>query len=106
MKSNKFEIYITEKGLKCNCKIPLVNLADIFCANLTAGVQSIEKALPKGTADTEKFRKYLFDELNHSFSKCLENAFPDYELRPELTEEAILRAENEILHERAALLDA
>lgn len=106
MKSNKFEIYITEKGLKCNTRIPLVNLADIFCANLTAGVQAIEKELPKDSEDTEKFRKYLFDELNHSFSKCLENAFPDYELRPELTEEAILRAENEILHERAALLDA
>lgn len=42
----------------------------------------------------------LFDMTNRAFSMVLERAFPNCCLRPDITEEAILLAENQLLKER------
>ena len=42
----------------------------------------------------------LFDITNRTVSLLLERAFPNQTLRPDLTEEAIMLAENQLLKER------
>lgn len=58
---------------------------------------AIAKA-PKG--EEEKYKATIYDMLNLRFSGLLENLAPEYELNPGLTEEAIMKAENEILEEK------
>lgn len=41
----------------------------------------------------------IFDMVNYKASALLEHFAPEYELRPGLTEEAIMKAENEILED-------
>ena len=55
--------------------------------------------------DRERTRDELYDMYNLAASAFLKAFAPELELRPDLTEEAILRAENEILEERAAAID-
>lgn len=49
----------------------------------------------------QQVREELFDVCNFQFSQFLNQLFPEISLRPNLTEEAILRAENEIIEEKA-----
>lgn len=93
-------IVVSEDGMFTNSPIPVTDMADMFCAALTGAVQQIRPAY-SNTPDSDKIEKELFDCLNYSFSKCLDNAFPTLALRPDITEEALLRAENEIIAERA-----
>lgn len=51
--------------------------------------------------DRERTRDELYDMYNLAASAFLKAFAPDLELRPDLTEEAIMRAENEILKEKA-----
>jgi hypothetical protein len=44
-------------------------------------------------------KKQMYDMLNLRFSGVLETFAPEFELRPNLTEAAILKAENEILQD-------
>lgn len=55
--------------------------------------------------DRERTRDELYDMYNLAASAFLKAFAPELELRPDLTEEAILRAENEILKERAEQID-
>ena len=91
-------IVVSENGMFTSEPLALTEMADIFCAALTAGVQQLRTQFPE--EESPKITKELFDCLNHSFSKCLENAFPEYELHPEITEE-VLQLENELIMKRA-----
>ena len=51
--------------------------------------------------DRDEVRGELYDMYNLAASAFLKAFAPDLELRPDLTEEAIMRAENEILKEKA-----
>lgn len=48
----------------------------------------------------EECEAELFDFTNIAFSAVLERSFPNQTLRPDLTEEAIMLAENQLLKER------
>lgn len=48
-------------------------------------------------AQKEQVKALIFDLVNLKMSAVLESFAPDYELRPNLTAEAIVKAENEIL---------
>lgn len=45
----------------------------------------------------ESMKEQMYDYLNQRFTSVLELFAPEYELRPGLTEEAIMKAENEVL---------
>lgn len=92
-------IVVSEDGMFTNAPIAVTELTDLFCAGITATVQQVREQY-KAEDNAEEIDKELFDCLNHSFSKCLENAFPELELRPELTEQAILELENRIIAEK------
>ena len=48
----------------------------------------------------EKAKQELFDLYNTACSNTLHYFAPEYDLHPDLTAEAILRAENQIINER------
>lgn len=108
-------ITLDERGMKTSKPMNIPDIADLFCAAITGAVLKTKErmdadlAKAKTPKDKEKaehdqatFKRYIFDELNHSFSKCLANAFPEYELHPEITEQAILEIENKLILEQAA----
>lgn len=57
--------------------------------------------MPENATEEEiyKQREAVYDHTNLLSSSLLKNFMPDKALRPDLDEEAILRAENEILEE-------
>lgn len=104
-------IVVSEDGMFTNIPCPIDKMANIFLAAITAGLAQIDEQLKQAVADkeiTEKdrevARKDLFDGLNGAYSKQLENAFPDMEMHPELTEEVmkkVLKAETTVAQHRA-----
>lgn len=100
MKDNKTAvktiIVVSEDGMFTNIPCPIDKMVNIFMAAVTGACGQIdaqlEEAVKSGELtpkDKEVARKDLFDALNAAYSRQLDIAFPDFELHPELTEEAI-----------------
>jgi len=64
--------------------------------------QTLDQAKAEEKAD---LKEYLFDQSNELFSSILNAFAPEIELRPDITEEAILRAELEIHKENKTKLE-
>ena len=89
-----------------NEPLPFSTIMQLVCS-CVAGVATdvIARAKEKGEEEAKAIEAELFDTANLAFSNCLDVAFPGIALRPDLTEEAILKAENDILTERAAEIE-
>ena len=96
-------LVISEDGMFANEPLPFSTIMQLVCS-CVAGVATdvIARAKEKGEEEAKAIEAELFDTANLAFSNCLDVTFPGIALRPDLTEEAILKAENEILSERAA----
>ena len=94
-------IVISEDGMFASEQLTFADVLQLTCS-CVAGVAGNVLAKTESAEEREKIEAELFDIANLSFSNCLAHAFPTQELRPDLTEEAILKAENDILVERAA----
>ena len=93
-------IVISEDGMFASEPLSFVDVLQLTCS-CVAGVAGDVLAKAESSDEREKLEAELFDIANLSFSNCLAYAFPTQELRPDLTEEAIMEAENAIL-KRAA----
>ena len=105
---NKPIIVVTEDSAFANQSIPVPHICDMMCSALTGMATQVVTNL-RSTPQTEEFdpaqvEKDLFDAMNLSFSRCLELSFPELAGRPDITEEAIMEAENRIVSFRAAQL--
>lgn len=90
---NKVEIQTTDG-------MDLVTLLQLTCS---VQLQALKNATPaRPHQDYEAVRDHLYDLYNFAVSQVLSMYAPDLELRPDLTTEAILRAEDEILRETDA----
>lgn len=98
----EYNITLTSNSMTCDPAMNPVDLAQIFCGALIAGVQNIK--YPEGIPEEEmaKIRRSMFDDLNLIFSRTLEIAFPELELRPEITEQAIMELENQMIDKEVA----
>ena len=94
-------LVISEDGMFASEPLTFADVLQLTCS-CVAGVAGNVLAKAESAEEREKIEAELFDIANLSFSNCLAHAFPTQELRPDLTEEAILKAENDILSERAA----
>ena len=92
-------IILQEDGMFATEAMPVTEIGDIMMAALTGAVQQIRQSY-QDEPDAEQIDNELFDGMNTVMSRALNFMFPDKELHPDLTEEAIMRAENEILVER------
>ena len=95
-REQKTIIVVSEDGMFTNIPCPIDMMVNIFMAALTGAINQIDGQLKQAKysgditeKDYEVARKELFDALNGAYSRQLEIAFPDFELHPELTEEAI-----------------
>ena len=70
----------------------LPELVDVLFRAALFGMRETLKKVPEAKPE-------IFDMVNYKASALLEHFAPEYELRPGLTEEAIMKAENEILED-------
>lgn len=97
-------ISITQDGMMLSSEE--LHVADYVNITLFAQLNMFNDILRRtDEEERERTRGELYDMYNLAASAFLKAFAPELELRPELTEEAILRAENEILDERAADVD-
>ncbi len=97
-------ISITQDGMMLSSEE--LHVADYINITLAAQLNMFNDILRRtDEEERERTRGELYDMYNLAASVFLKAFAPDLELRPDLTEEAILRAENEILKERAADID-
>ena len=85
-----------------NGREPTVMLQMLFTAALNVMQLAMEIHHQDASEDkptAQEYKEQLYDFFNLSASKVLEIFAPDIEMRPNLTAEAILKAENEILTE-------
>ena len=97
-------IVISEDGMFASEPMSYADVLQLTCS-CVAGVAGDILSKVEDNAEREKIEAELFDTANLAFSNCLAHAFPTMELRPDLTEEAIMEAENAILAERAAEIE-
>ena len=97
-------ISITQDGMILSSE--QLHVADYINITLAAQLNIFKDVLNNAKEeDRDEVRGELYDMYNLAASAFLKAFAPELELRPDLTEEAILRAENEILDERAADID-
>lgn len=95
-------ISITENGhILCNEPINAQEISSIFLNGILQVFNDIVNQ--QETEENKKeCKEELYDMFNAQASTLLEVLIPDKELRPDLTAEAILKMENEILDEADA----
>ena len=97
MEDNTITLTLKDGKVKVEQEKPLdlsVYLQIMLTGILTAMNQIVAQA-PEEEEQTVK--EELYDMLNHGASNVLSTFAPDLELRPNLTERAILKAEDEII---------
>ena len=73
--------------------------AILTVAEKTDEIALTSSAPPSEAEEFNKHRDHMFDFLNLTFTGILRQYAPEIALRPSLTADAILRAENQILDE-------
>ena len=77
---------------------------------MTAALSTMNAVMSQAKKDhlpykkKQELKEYLFDEFNVAASTLLATFAPDIELRPDITEEAILKAELEIANDKMSKL--
>lgn len=97
-------ISITQDGMVLSSE--QLHVTDYINITLAAQLNIFKDILNNAKEeDRDKVRDDLYDMYNLGASAFLKAFAPDLELRPDLTEEAIMRAENEILKEKAEQIE-
>ena len=101
MSKNVIKLTFDQKGLSMETRHPatLAELLQVLLQAIAAAVQHFLKEKAMTDEDERSVRKELFDMLNAGFSKVLESIDPESSNNPNLTEVAILLAENQLIAE-------
>ena len=100
----KKTLVMSEDGMFASEPLSFADILQLTCSCVASAAKTM-MSQAESDEEAQSMEKELFDITNVSFSQCLDFAFPNQELHPDLTEEAILRAENDILSERAAEIE-
>lgn len=100
----KKTLVMSEDGIFASEPLSFADILQLTCSCVASAAKTM-MSQAESDEEAQAMEKELFDLANVSFSQCLDFAFPNQELHPDLTEEAILRAENDILSERAAEIE-
>jgi hypothetical protein len=97
MDNNQMHIQIKDDKIRFHTDKP-ANPLDILTVLFTVQLGMMNDLVSKAPeASKEEIRNDLYDKYNYGASNILAKFAPDLELHPNLTTEAILKAENEIL---------
>lgn len=83
--------------IKTKGNIDIDLLLQMLCTAALGSMNNIISQIPEETK--EEAKALVYDQANMAFSRTLEAFAPEYELRPNLTAQAILEAENRIIME-------
>ena len=97
MKDNQVYINIKDDKVKLSMKHPLT--LPKFLQVFQTGILTALNSFLESADNKEKAKQELFDLYNTACSNTLHYFAPEYDLHPNLTSQAILRAENEIIDE-------
>lgn len=86
---------------KDNISVQNLNLEDTLLLLGSAFLHILNRA----AETTPKDKEILYDSANALFSNILQSFAPEIEMRPDLTVEAILEAENAILDRKVGALE-
>ena len=101
MENNQIFFEIKDNQVRVHYRKP-ITLADFMTVVHTAMLSTMKATVEKTPAEAkEKVKEELYDMLNAAASNTLAYFAPEIEMRPHLTTQAILEAENAIL-ERAS----
>lgn len=104
MQKNKIVLEISDNNISLSMENPM-NILDLMELTLQLQIQAMSQFIEQvPEEEREEVKKDLYNKYNEGASALLETFAPEYELRPDLTAEAILRAENEIIEEKYAAL--
>lgn len=98
---NKITITLNDQNqikLKSQNPISFEDLLQITQTAVLGHANQIMGCVPE--EDEEKVRGFMFDLMNQAFSRTLEFFAPEYELHPDLTAQAILEAENQLIERK------
>lgn len=98
MDNNQIIFNIKDGKVKVSMRKP-IGLPD-FIQVIQTGILSALKSLLESADNKEKAKEELFNLYNTACSNTLHYFAPEYDFHPDLTAEAILRAENQIIDER------
>lgn len=98
MQNNQIHFNINDGKVKVSFRKP-VSLPD-FLQIVQTGILTALNSFLDSADNKEQAKQELFDLYNTACSNTLHYFAPEYDLHPDLTAEAILKAENEIIDER------
>lgn len=97
MENFKIILECKDNVLKTNMENP-VHILDILEATFSFQLNAMNTFINQiSEEDREAVKEDLYDKYNAAASNVLELFGPEFELRPDLTTQAILKAENEII---------
>ena len=101
------EITIRTKGGKLDIILKdKIRIDDLMVTLFTVQLQALKQTLPKeDDVNYQAIKEDLYDKYNAGASQLLATFAPDIEMRPELTAEAMLKAENEHIEKEYAKLN-
>ncbi len=104
MQDNKLTIKIVNEQMSLTSKEP-TTLPDLMLVLLTGLLQAMQTTVSKAPEeDRQAIKEDIYDMFNQGASNVLTHFAPDIEMRPDLTAQAILEKENEIIDREYALL--
>ena len=109
MNVNNNQLYFNVKDNQVSVKsrgpMALEDMVQVTMTGLLGAMNTCLKAA-KSPEEAEQLKEYIYDRFNIAASRTLEIFAPEIEMRPSLTTDAILKAENELLMEEIKKAEA
>lgn len=97
MQDNKLTIKIANEQMSLTAKESIA-LPDLMLVLLTGLLQAMQTTVSRAPEeDRQAIKEDIYDMFNQGASNVLTHFAPDIEMRPDLTAQAILEKENEII---------
>lgn len=97
------KITITDTSFTVDKPMQATEIADVLLQVTYNSILAAVDSVP--TEKQQDVKEGFYDIMNDMFTAFLETLIPDKELRPDLTAEAILQLENEILDKQLAEIE-
>lgn len=101
MNNNQIHIKIKDGQVTCHTDRPM-SIQEFMQATCTCTLGMMQSLLAKAPEESkQEIKEDLYDMYNAAASNTLSYFAPDIDMRPHLTTQAILEAENEIINRQA-----
>jgi hypothetical protein len=100
-----FNVKDNQVSVKSKGAMTLEDMVQVTMTGLLGAMHTCLKAA-RDANEEKQLKEYIYDRFNQAASRTLEIFAPEIEMRPNLTTDAILKAENELLMEEIKKAEA